>query len=165
MIEQYELEKAIWTEVDFEQMGWHDARLHAVAFLSDTWELAIDIDYIFKWVELDEPTKHYVFWAAPCTLVFGNVIDLELHLSPYEGLTIDQITRTDPGAPRNADYIGKGTDWKWTIKCHDGTLTFRSVGFTQYIRQSPVLGQQSIPLDSRGGISFDRSSGTRGYVA
>jgi hypothetical protein len=158
MIEQYHLEKAIWTEADFDDMGWHDARVHAVAFLSDTWELALDLDYVFKWVEQDEPSKHYVFWVAPCTLVFSNVVNLELDLSPYENVTINDITRTDPSVPRNAENIGKSTDWKWTIECADGALTFRSVGFTQYVRQSPVLGRQSIPLHSRGGISFSRMS-------
>jgi hypothetical protein len=160
MTEQYQLEKPIWTEDDFEHMGWHDARVHAIAFLSDTSEVALDIDYIFEWVERDEPSKHYLFWVAPCTLVFGNVIGLELDLAPHEELTINEITRADPGVPRNAAYIGKSTDWKWTINSHDGALTFRSAGFTQYVRQSPVLGRQSIPLESRGGISFDRSSAT-----
>jgi hypothetical protein len=31
-------------------MGWHDARIYAVAFLQETFEFALDIDYIFEWV-------------------------------------------------------------------------------------------------------------------
>ena len=44
------LEKAVWTDGDFEAMGWHDARLYSFLTLPDTFELAFDIDYIVQWV-------------------------------------------------------------------------------------------------------------------
>jgi hypothetical protein len=33
-VEEYELEKWIWTEADFDVMGWHDSSIHALAFCS-----------------------------------------------------------------------------------------------------------------------------------
>ena len=71
--EIYEIEKAIWTEIDFDQMGWHDVHIHAVAFRPDTYELLLDIDYMFAWVNPEKEEKHYTFWMSPCTLVFSNV--------------------------------------------------------------------------------------------
>ena len=65
MAEEYELDKWIWTEADFEQMGWHDARIHAIAFLTETFEFALDIDYILQWVEPAEGETYYKFWVAP----------------------------------------------------------------------------------------------------
>jgi hypothetical protein len=32
----YTPEKWIWTEADFETMGWHDVHVHALAFQTDT---------------------------------------------------------------------------------------------------------------------------------
>ncbi len=48
---QYILEKSIWTDLDFENMGWHDSRIHSVAF-GENFELIFDIDYIFKWLSV-----------------------------------------------------------------------------------------------------------------
>ena len=51
--------RAVWSDADFEQMGWHDATVWAVAFLAtdpretldSSGELALDIDYIVQWIE------------------------------------------------------------------------------------------------------------------
>jgi hypothetical protein len=51
MAEKYELEKWVWSEADFEEMVWHDARIHAIAFLPDSFEFVLDIDYILRWVQ------------------------------------------------------------------------------------------------------------------
>lgn len=53
MTEIYRLEKAVWTEKDFEVMNWHDNKIHSFATFTDEkkpWknEILFDIDYIFK---------------------------------------------------------------------------------------------------------------------
>ena len=50
MKQEYKLEKWIWTEADFDVMGWHDSQIHATAFFPEDFELVLDIDYIFDWV-------------------------------------------------------------------------------------------------------------------
>lgn len=45
----YQLEKYLWTEEDFNQMGWHDSNIYAIAF-GENFEFKLDIDYIFQWV-------------------------------------------------------------------------------------------------------------------
>jgi len=80
----YDLEKKIWTEADFSRMGWHDAKVYAMAFFSDTKtfdnELIFDLDYIFQWLNPAPPSPNFSFWIAPCTLVFKNVYRLKIDL-------------------------------------------------------------------------------------
>ncbi|TDQ78322.1 hypothetical protein [Sphingobacterium yanglingense] len=69
-MEDYKLEKTIWTEYDYEQMGWHDASIYGFIFQNDnidstTTDLLFDIDYIFKWVHPVPPKGNFSFWVAP----------------------------------------------------------------------------------------------------
>jgi hypothetical protein len=44
MTDKYELEKWLWTESDFEMMGWHDSRVYAISFSPEQSEIILDID-------------------------------------------------------------------------------------------------------------------------
>ncbi len=157
MAEKYALEKWIWTESDFEQMGWHDARIHAIAFLPDSFEFVLDIDYILQWVRPAENETYYKFWVAPATLIFDNVHALRIDLEPFAGVEIQDIHRADPRKPKNAEYIDRDTEWRWVIEAQEGEISLRAVGYKQYFRGEPVfVSGQSLELGVRGGFSFDR---------
>ena len=51
-MEQYILEKSIWTQDDFAVMGWHDANIYGMVIEKgeELWQgnLIFDIDYIFE---------------------------------------------------------------------------------------------------------------------
>ena len=67
-------------------------------------------------------------------------------------MSIDEVTRTDPTKPKNATHIGKDTEWQWTLACHHGEITFRAVGFRQFVRRAPQLTScQRLELSERGG--------------
>jgi hypothetical protein len=150
-------DKSVWTEADFEIMGWHDSTIHAIALPTDAFELALDIDYILKWVDPVEGQTHFRFWVSPATLAFWNLRELSVSLEPHQEVTIQGIERSDPAKPRNADHIGRDTEWQWTIECHQGEMKFRSCGFWQYLRAAPRFGKgQCISIKERGGYSFDR---------
>ncbi len=153
---QFKLDKYIWTEADFDSMNWHDNPVHALTF-GDNYELLLDIDYIFEWVLKG---KKYIFWIAPCTLVFENVYDLTFDIGPTTpGLTIDFVTKENPQRPKNSEYINRDTEFDWTIEMQEGTINFKSVGFKQYVRHSPrLLRTQKLTLEERGGLSFVQSS-------
>ena len=160
MQNDYRLEKTVWDDGDFDQMGWHDATIHGIAFGPGDFELCLDIDYIFEWVHPQEGEEYFRFWVCPCTMVFQNVYELRLEADPCGSptLSIDEVTRADPRKPTNAEFIGKDTEWQWTLGCHHGEIAFRSTGFKQYVRSAPVLAQsQTLELKSRGGFCFDRS--------
>jgi hypothetical protein len=150
-------EKSVWTEADLEAMGWHDATIHAIALPTDAFELVLDIDYIVKWVNPAEGQTHFRFWVSPATVVFRNLHELSVSLEPHQQVTIQGIERCDPGKPKNAEYIGRDVEWRWMIECHQGEITFRASGFSQYLRAAPQFGtSQFISVKERGGYSFDR---------
>jgi hypothetical protein len=153
---EYRLEKTLWTEADFDNMSWHDNPVHAFTF-SDESEILLDIDYIFKWVLKG---KKYKFWISPCTLIFENVYDLTFDIGPsHPGLTIDIITIENPQRPRNSEYINRETEYDWIIEMQEGEISFKSVGFKQYVRTTPkLLRTQKISTLDRGGICFRRTS-------
>ena len=157
MTDKYELEKWLWTESDFEIMGWHDSRVYAIAFSPEKFEIVFDIDYIFQWVHLKQDEKFFSFWVSSATLIFDNVYDIKFDISSYSGgLEIDCIKREYIGSPINAQSIGKDKEWNWTIECQEGEIKFRSAGYKQYIRTKPKLGEQTLELETRE-ISFHRS--------
>ena len=150
---QFQLDKFIWTESDFENMFWHDNPIHAISF-SDNFEIILDIDYVFEWVLKG---KKYIFWISPCTLVFENVYNITFDIGPFSSdLIIDFITKENPQKPSNAEHINREIEYDWTIVMQQGEITFKSVGYKQYVRQAPkLLGTQKLLLNDRGGISFD----------
>ena len=158
MIEQYQVEKWIWTDADFDVMGWHDSNIYAVAFLYETFEFALDIDYIFQWVHPAENETYFKFWVAPSTLVFENVYDLkfDIEIDFGSGLEIASIERSEPKKIEAGDLKDRN-EWLWTIETHQGEISLRATGYKQYIRKKPVFGQsQIVEKDVRGEISFHR---------
>jgi hypothetical protein len=155
----YELEKKIWTETDFQTMGWHDSSIYGLAFQSDpstlSSELILDIDYIFQWVHPVPPNLYFSFWIAPATLVFKNVHKLDMHIDQDPPNTFDleiaDIHRLEQFAYPNGQPF-----WKWHIELQNGNIYFDSSGYEQFIKQLPVLAGQHYPQEFRGGSNFDR---------
>lgn len=152
----------MWTDDDFEVMGWHDATVHALSVEPNQdfgCRLTLDLDYIVEWVQ---PTsdEYFTFLVCPGTLVFPEVArihgDVDLAYMGMD-LQLDGITK----ATGEGDYAGWTT---WTIDGHEFTLDVVARGFTQYLRQRPVTTRkQRLDLTERGGLSFseigfDRSS-------
>jgi hypothetical protein len=150
------LKKSIWAEEDFEEMGWHDCKLYALAFNHEKFEIAFDIDYIIEWVSQQENDSSYKFWVAPATLIFRNVYDININLYSTD-CQIQDISKQNPIKPLNANYIDDLFEYDWTIETTNGDITFKSTGYKQYIRDEPrLLDRQCIDFYKRGGISFDK---------
>lgn len=157
---EYKLKKGVWTADDFDQMGWHDCRLHGFALDGENHRLLFDIDYIFSWVNPAAGETHYSFWVSPSTLVFENVYDIKMNL---EGTSVDilAITRENPCRPRNADFIGLDKEWTWVLECVSADVEFRSVGYRQYVRALPKhINGQHFSLAERGGVDFSEAAYT-----
>ncbi|RSK46270.1 hypothetical protein [Hymenobacter perfusus] len=140
----YQLEKWIWTEADFEQMSWHDARIYAMQFGGN---ISLDIDYIFQWVQADKD-DFFSFWVAPATLVFPEAahVALTVDFRPNQELEIEDIRRESSAAGVT----------EWHLETHQGDIIITTESFRQVIRRPPTLqvGQQ-IPPEQRGACSFD----------
>ena len=152
------LEKVIWTQDDYELMGWHDCRIYGLIFqnVNDSWttNIVFDIDYIFKWVRPIHPKQSFSFWVAPCTLMFKEAFDLTINVNQKGG-------RTEP--PEIDDLVLKGkveqetNRWvyEWDIHLQEGYIHFKSLGFDQVVRRRPILtDNQVLTVDERNGISF-----------
>ena len=140
MIDRRDPEKYVWDTSDFDRMGWHDATIYAVAFEPQRFEVSLDVDYIFEWLQPSRGEEFFRFWVSPCTVVFENVYDFELD-GPGPGSTfqVNEIRRDQARTPRNAGYIAADTEWQWTVDCHHGEIRLWSTGFTQHVRRASAL--------------------------
>ncbi|MFB9689170.1 hypothetical protein [Amycolatopsis plumensis] len=147
-----EVSKAVWTDADFPQMGWHDSHIHALSVLEDDdplpGRLVLDLDYIVRWVDPARGEKHFTFWIAPATLVFDEAWDITGELGPlHGGLELSDLHRLAP--PDDRPYPG------WHLEGHEFDLRFRARGFRQYLRTPPQhVDRQVLTMAQRGGLSF-----------
>ena len=131
----------------------HDCPIHALSFVED-YQLMFDIDYIFKWI-LTSNKKRYQFYIAPCTIIFENVYELAFE-SAHSTVIIDSNSKDNPQRPKNAEYIGWDWEYDWLVETTAGQISFKSAGYKQYVRKTPILqNNQTLDQKSRGGISFD----------
>ena len=140
----YKLEKQIWTDSDFEQMGWHDCNIYKIRLTED---LELDIDYILQWNKPDLEGLSFTFWVAPATLVFKTIQNLTFNfdIGFENAFEIEDIEREDGN--------------RWTIITQQGDIQFNSKGYEQYIRQEPFFEfGQTISFIERFGHSLDRTN-------
>ena len=133
--------KEIWSEADFEEMGWHDSHIHTISFPNENLEFYLDIDYLFKWV-LDDTSNKFSFWVSPCILLFFNVLDLKISIEYQNtiGLNITDINRHNPRLSPN----GFTTLWDFKIATDKGFINFKSSGYKQVVKKQPVFSQSQI---------------------
>lgn len=143
----YKLEKYIWTDADFGQMGWHDCKIYQFRL---TENLDLDIDYILSWNKPEVEGLPFTFWIAPATLIFKSIRNLtfDFYRSFQEDFEIEDIERTD----------GENGH-RWTIITRNGEIQFDSEGYEQYIRQEPFFQfGQNISFIDRNGYSLERTT-------
>ncbi len=143
----YELEKKIWTEKDFGNMGWHDSQIYKFRLSED---LELDIDYILQWNKPDLEGLPFTFWVAPATLVFKRIKNLAFEFTTgFE----DTFEIEDIEAPTIEN------ENKWIIITRQGDIEFNCDGFEQFIRQDPFFEfGQTISYSRRYGYCLDRTT-------
>jgi len=143
----YKLEKSIWTQADFDKMGWHDSNIYKIRLTED---LELDIDYILQWNKPDLEGLPFTFWVAPATLVFKRIQNLtfDFDIGFEDAFEIEDIERTE-----------NEKEYQWTIITRQGDIQFRSVGYDQFIRQEPFFEfGQTISFIERNGHSLDKTT-------
>lgn len=154
----FTLDKNIWTQDDYEQMGWHDCSIYGLTFLPvdeiGTTNLVFDIDYIFKWVTPIKPGQAFSFWVSPCTLVFKDAFALTMNVDRRGGIT-DMLEIADLYLVGKVEQETNHWIYEWSIDLQEGNISFKSSGFEQIVRQKPLFTDgQFLTLDERNGISF-----------
>jgi hypothetical protein len=154
-----ELEKAVWTDDDFERMGWHDATVHGIGFVEGEkpWlgRLLLDIDYIVDWLAPHPSSSTFSFQVAPATLVFEEVIGISLNLSAESvtfGVALQilgihrSLAKAKALTPTHFEYRIRGVDFE---------LHFAAARFHQYLRARPIPShRQMLSAAQRGQPSF-----------
>jgi hypothetical protein len=143
------LGRAVWTDADFDQMGWHDVRVHAIGFFEDDLEtpaeLALDIDYIVRWIDPEPPDEYFTFDIAPATLVFSDVWGLEGELQAFQRtlLTIDGIERGEPESElQEQKGMRRGLSQPARSNCVSWRAAFRSTSVPVQSSQGTDSGSQ-----------------------
>lgn len=157
-MEQYILEKSIWTQDDFDNMGWHDANIYGMIIEKgeEPWQgnLIFDIDYIFEWIHPVPPQEYFSFWVAPCTLIFKEVYDVKIDID-YRGGAFDLLEISDLDLISKYEQETGVIIYEWQMGLQEGDIRFKSLGFDQIVRKAPVYtNSQVLSLEERGGISF-----------
>lgn len=146
---QYHIEKWVWNQDDFEQMGWHDSRIWAMSFDD---HVKFDLDYILKWVEPQNSYGTFRFWISPVTLVFRNPskFKMEMDIDFVNGLEILDIERKSEKG--KTQYI---------VEAQEGKIIIETEKFYQVVRRPPTLQIfQSLSEVERGPISFSEHPDT-----
>lgn len=156
----FTLDKFIWTQDDFEQMGWHDCSIYGLTFLpvaeKGTTNLLFDIDYIFKWINPTKPGQPFSFLVSPCTLVFKDTFALTINVD-RQGDTTDMLEIADLYLVDKVEQEKSHWIYEWNIDLQEGYIKFKSSGFDQIVRQKPIhTDGQFLTLDQRNGISFNQ---------
>ena len=158
-IETYLLDKNVWTQEDYEQMGWHDSRIYGLLFLPDdeteTTDLIFDIDYIFKWVHPVPPEQYFSFWLSPCTLIFKDTFALKMDID-NQGMKADLLEIADLILVSKIEQEKGVWIYEWEMELQEGNIRFKSTGFSQMVRHKPIYTKrQVLTLTERDGVSFN----------
>ncbi|MGB4068825.1 MAG: hypothetical protein WBK08_12410 [Nitrospira sp.] len=155
-MEAFKLQKRIWRDSDFADMGWHDATLWSITADPERFEFLADLDYILKWVEPAGGETYFRFWVAPVTMVFHNAHTVRVNTDSAQGvLEIADFVRESAGLTSNQQMA----QYTYRFDCQEGTISLVATGFSLFVRRMPILtSSQRLELAERGGISFERDS-------
>ena len=140
----------ILTGADFDRLSWHDNPIYGLSIDNDIsqWksDLVFDIDYIVEWLcGVGAPAQ---FRIAAATLTFHHVTDLRTSVdwgdSGMQVAVAEMVL--DPIAREQVKHQLICFDrpyYRWTLRLNSprpgGEISFGASGFTQVLRQEPVL--------------------------
>ncbi|MDI9857718.1 hypothetical protein [Flectobacillus roseus] len=120
----------LWTNEDFNNMGWHDNRLYGIIFDTQNFRISLDIDYIFEWSD-----SWKSFLVAPCSLNFENVsnTNIKIEFGDTQNIIISCVKRINESKTPNGNL-----QWFFIIETDVGDISFWATGFTQKLRDEPI---------------------------
>jgi hypothetical protein len=124
------LSKAVWTDDDFSQMGWHDATLWSWKYSSKTKELKLDIDYIVRWIEPKLLSGYFQFVVAPATLIFFGASQPGATLEKNRGELIEILDLEKNGDNYKLIHMPVGFG-------DERNTEFTAAGYKQVFREAP----------------------------
>jgi len=132
-----EVEKDIWTEKDFDVLGWHDATIYSIVFDYPNYQMIFDTDYILEWKS--DLTQYRV---TKSKLIFNNIHGLKISLDfgmTFEIIIMD-IERSDKRYTPNQKF----EEWKYKIITELGEIEFYATGFTMWTDKLPEWSNSQV---------------------
>ncbi len=128
--------KSVYTTEDFESLGFHDCYVHGIRWISSSYSLLLDLDYIVEWIESE---GRYKFWLAPAELSFEYASEVKMSLDwtklAMECQIQDVHKRDRRTTPNGSD------DYNWEIEFARpyGSIDLWATGFELRIQAAPEL--------------------------
>jgi hypothetical protein len=152
---------SVFTERDFDRLSWHDNPIYSFAIDNDVtqWksDLILDIDHIVEW--LCGVGRKAQFRIAAATLKFHHVTDLRVNVDwgnsrmqvAVSEMILDHIERHQ--VEEQLICLDRPY-YLWTLRLNHprpgGEITFGASGFTQVLRQEPLVSdEQRLMLGDR----------------
>ena len=130
-----------------------DTYIYGFGINGEKHELYLDIDYIYRIVK----KENYLFDIAPSTIVFVNVWDISIQLDTNENIIIDNVDVEYLGVPRNSEYVKSESEYKVSIECLQGMLSFCTIGGHLIKREQEVtIEKEHIEISSLRPICFSQ---------
>lgn len=128
--------KEYWSNSDYDEMGWHDCALYSISFVNESYEIFIDIDYIF---DAESVKDYYIFTVAPARMVFADVVDLVVNLNSKNilGVSIIELDFFSIGLSPN----GMVEMYKCVLSTDIGFISFNTSGFVMKIIKEPIKSE------------------------
>ena len=140
----------VFTEADFYGLSWHDNPIYGFSIDNDInlWksDLVFDIDFIVEW--LCGVGSRTQFKIAAATLTFHHVTDLKIGVDWGDSgqqvvvaeMTLDHIARQR--VEKQLICLDRPY-YRWALRLNSprpgGEIRFGASGFTQVLRQEPVV--------------------------
>jgi len=130
-----------------------DTYIYGFGINGEKHELYLDIDYICRIVK----RENYLFDIVPSTIVFVNVWDISIQLDTNENIIIDNVDVEYLGVPRNSEYVKSESEYKVSIECLQGMLSFCTIGGHLIKREQEVtIEKEHIEISSLRPICFSQ---------
>ena len=127
-----------WTEADFDDLSWHDCRVHAWAIRGNgngCGDLLLDVDFLTEWAHAADGS--FRFRVAPATLVFADVSGLVMRVD-YTGFAVEPF-RIDAIEREPTVAVPGLREFAYRIAIEPrGAITFYGHRFVQRLRAAPV---------------------------
>ena len=140
----------VFNEADFEKLSWHDNPVYSFSIDNDIalWksDLIFDVDFIVEWLCALGRTAQFKIAAA--TLTFHHVTDLKVNVdwgdSGMQVAVGEMVLNHIARQPVEKQLIRLDRPYyRWTLRLNSprpgGEISFGASGFTQVLRQEPVL--------------------------
>ena len=137
--------------MDILEVFKHDTRIWGIGFVKEEYKLIFDIDLI-----LDYRLKEgcYKYTLCPSTVVLNNINNQTIDVDADDGLVINGTTINTVLTPKNIEFLPRGTkEIDIEIELMEGTISFRTIGGSLYIRNTYKLcNNTELTYNTRGGI-------------